>query len=220
VGAEPVDAVLQDNILGKPSFGARAAALYQLRQLYSVGAASPIGAVLQRLWGRDTAGRPTLALLCALARDPPLRAGAAAILDALLGEQVRWPAIAAAFEARHPGRLGEQSAKSLAQHAAASWTQVGFLKGTLRKERIRANTTPPTAAYATLIAQLCGFGGMQLLECRWLEVLDRPVEDRLALLRQAEGLGLARVRGVGDVLEIEVRRPLAEALGVSELVDS
>jgi hypothetical protein len=58
-----------------------------------------------------------------------------------------------------------------------------------------------------------------LLECRWLDVLDRPVEDRLALLRQAEGLGLARVRSVGDVLEIDVRRPLAEALGVAELVD-
>ena len=45
-------------------------------------------------------------------------------------------------------------------------------------------------------------------------MVDRPVEDRLALLRQAEGLGLCRVRAAGDVLEIEVRRPLAEALGI------
>jgi hypothetical protein len=36
-----------------------------------------------------------LALLCALARDPTLRDGAAAVLDATLGERVRWPAFAA-----------------------------------------------------------------------------------------------------------------------------
>jgi hypothetical protein len=60
---------------------------------------------------------------------------------------------------------------------------------------------------------------MRLVECRWLDVLDRPIEDRLALLRQAEGLGLARVRSTGDVLEIDVRRWLAGILGVRELVD-
>lgn len=216
---EPGDAIVRDNLLGKPSIRAREAALYRLRQLYGVGAGSPIGAVLHRLWHRDPSGRPMLALLCALARDPPLRDGAAAVLDATLGEQVRWPAIAAAFEARYPGRLREQTAKSLAQHAASSWTQAGFLKGVVRKERIRAKPTPAIAAYAALIASFCGFGGARLLECRWLDVLDRPVEDRLALLRQAEGLGLARVRSVGDVLEIDVRRPLGEALGVSELVN-
>ncbi len=216
---EPRDAIVRDNLLGKPSIRAREAALYRLRQLYGVGAGSPIGAVLQCLWYRDPTGRPMLALLCALARDPPLRDGAAAVLDAMVGEQVRWPAIAAAFEARYPGRLGEQTAKSLAQHAASSWTEAGFLQGALRKERVRAKPTPTAASYAALIASFCGFGGARLLECRWLDVLDRPVEDRLALLRQAEGLGLARVRSVGDVLEIDVRRPLVEALGVSELVD-
>jgi hypothetical protein len=34
-------------------------------------------------------------------------------------------------------------------------------------------------------------------------VLDRPIEDRLGLLRQAEGLGVVRVRSAGDVLGIE-----------------
>jgi hypothetical protein len=118
-----------------------------LRQLYGVDERWPICIALRRLWERDPAGRPMLALLCALARDPPLRDGAAAVLDAFLGERVRWPAIAAAFEARSPGRLGEEMAKSLAQHAASTWTQGGFLKGRVRKERIRAKPTPPAASY-------------------------------------------------------------------------
>src|SRR3984893_7785871 len=216
---EPRNAIVRDNLLGKPSIRAREAALYRLRQLYGVGGTWPICTALHRLWNHDPAARPMLALLCTLARDPSLRAGAAAVLDASLGEQVRWPAIAAAYETLNPSRLGEKMAKSLAQNAASTWTQAGFLRGAVRKERIRAQPPPAAAAYAALIAGFCGFGGARLLESRWLDVLDRPVEDRLALLRQAEGLGLARVRNVGDVLEIDVRRPLAEALGVSELVD-
>jgi hypothetical protein len=216
---EPRDTIVRDNILGKPSIRAREAALYRLRQLYGVGEGWPICIVLHRLWEHDPAGRPMLALLSALARDPPLRDGSAAVLDAALGEQVRWPSIAASFEARHPGRLSEKMAKSLAQNSASTWTQAGFLKGDVRKERIRATPTPAVAVYAALIAGFCGFGGARLLECRWLDVLDRPVEDRFALLRQAEGLGLAHVRSVGDVIEIDVRRPLAGVLRVSELVD-
>jgi hypothetical protein len=213
------DAILHDNLLGKPSIRARRAALYRLRQLYGIGESWPICVALRKLWERDPAGRPMLALLCALARDPTLRDGAAAVLDAVLGERVRWPAIAAAFEACNPDRLNEKMAKSLAQNAASTWTQAGFLKGAVRKERVRAKPSPATAAYAALLASLCGIGGMRLVECRWLDVLDRPYEDRLALLRQAEGLGLAKVRSVGDMLEIDVRRPLAEALGVPQLVD-
>jgi hypothetical protein len=215
----PVDAILRDNVLGKPSARARYAVLLRLRQLYGVGEGCLICTVRRRLWDRDAPGRPTLALLCALARDPTLRDGAAAVLDAVLGERVRWPAIAAAFEARNPNRLGEKTAKSLAQHAASTWTQTGFLKGPVRKERVRVKPTPTTAAYAALIASLCGFGGMRLIECRWLDVLDRPVEDRIALLRQAEGLGLARVRTVGDVFDVDARGPLGRTLGVPELAE-
>ena len=215
---DPAGAIVVDNLLGKPSTRAREAALYRLHQLYGVGSNVPIWRVFQRLWNRTTNERPLLALLTALARDPMLRDGAAAVLDASPGERVRWPAIAATFEAANPSRIGEKMAKSLAQNAASSWTQSAFLKGAVRKERVRSSATPTVAAYAALIGSLCGFGGQRLLESQWLSVLDRPVEARLALLRQAEGLGLVRVRSAGDVLEVDVRRPMAEMLGVPELV--
>jgi hypothetical protein len=217
---DPTDAVLNRNVLGKSSLRAREAALYRLRQLYGLDDPAPICRALLALWARDPAGRPMLALLCALARDPSLRDGATAVLDAVPGTQVRWPAIAAAFESRNPGRLGAKMAKSLAQNAASSWTQAGYLAGAVRKLRVRANPTPTVAAYAALIASYCGFGGPALLQSRWLDVVDRPAEDRLSLLRQAEGLGLVRVRTVGDVLEIEVLRPSAESLGIADLVRS
>ena len=214
----PAGAIVAENLLGKPSIRAREAALYRLRQLYGVGGKDPIWRVLHGLWNRETRERPLLALLTALARDPLLRAGASAVLDASPGERVRWPDIAAIFETANPGRLSEKMAKSLAQNAASSWTQAGLLRGAVRKERVRANPTPAIAAFAALLSSLCGFGGYRLLDCRWMSVLDRPVEDRLALLRQAEGLGLVRVRSAGDVLEVDIRRPMADQLGVPELV--
>jgi hypothetical protein len=215
---DPSAAIVGDNLLGKPSVRAREAALYRLHQLYGVGGKDPVWRVLQRLWSRDIAARPLLALLTALARDPLLRDGAAAVLDASPGERIRWPELAATFEAANPGRLGDKMAKSLAQNVASSWTQAGFLKGAVRKERVRSNPTPAVAAFAALLSSRCGFGGQRLLECRWMGVLDRPIEGRLAFLRQAEGLGLVRVRSAGDVLEVDVRRPMADQLGVPELV--
>jgi hypothetical protein len=218
-GDDPADAVLEQNLLGKPSGRAREAALYRLRQLYALGEDAPVGLVMRGLWKLDPEARPLLALLCALARDPSLRAGAGAVLDAKLGEQVRWTAIAAAFDVVNAGCLAPTMAKSLAQNAASSWTQAGFLKGAVRKERVRSKATPVVASDAALLANLSGFGGARLLESRWLDVLDRPIEHRLILLQQAEGLGLARVRSAGDVLEIEVRRQMADAVGVRGLVN-
>jgi len=97
-GEAPGPAILDHNALGKPSARARKAALDNLRRLYAVGADAPIGVVLRRLWGIEPEARPLLALLCALSRDPLLRAGASAVLDAKLGEQVKAPAIAAVVE--------------------------------------------------------------------------------------------------------------------------
>ena len=212
------DRILRDNTLGKPSMRAREVGLYQLRRLYGLDVAPPICRVLNALWAKDPASRPMLAMLCALARDPSLRESADVVLDASLGEQVRSPALASVFQTRNPGRLNEQMSLSLARNSASSWTQAGFLAGAKRKERVRATATPVAAAYAALLGDCCGFGGQRLIESRWMAVIDRPLEERLALLRQAAGMGLVRVRQAGDVLEVEARRTMADALGVPDLV--
>jgi len=82
-GNDPADAVLDQNLLGKPSVRAREAALYRLRQLYALGEDAQVGVVMRGLWKLDPDARPMLALLCALARDPSLRAGASAVLEGL-----------------------------------------------------------------------------------------------------------------------------------------
>jgi hypothetical protein len=144
----PDSAVLRENLLGKPSVRARKAALYRFRQLYGVGESQPICIVPRRLWERDPAGRPDARSALRASPGPGLSGRCGCRPRSPRGERVRWPGIASAFEARHPGRLGEKMAKSLAQNAASSWTRAGFLRGFVRKERTRAHATPACAAYA------------------------------------------------------------------------
>lgn len=205
-------------MLGKPSRQARMASLKRLDELFGILSAAPGCSAFQALWAFETEGRPMLAILCALARDPTLRDGAAAVLDAPLGERVGPEAVAEVFEAANSGRLGGAMTRSLSRNASSSWLQGGFLAGPIRKRRIRPVTTPYAAAFAVVLAGLSGWGGARLLGSRWLDVLDRPTEDRLGLLRQAEGRGLVRIRNAGDVLEIDAIRPMAETLQVSGLV--
>lgn len=213
----PRSLVESDNVLGKPTGSARALAFARLKGLYGVGTARSPWRVLHQLWSRDPAGRPLLALLCALSGDPLLRASAAAVLPLTSGSSIRWPTIAAHLEATHPARFSAKMLKSLAQNCASTWTQSGHLQGKVRKVRATPVVTPVVAAYAAWLATLAGFGGPVLLDSPWLAVLDRSTNERLALLRQAEALGLLRVRAAGDMLEIAVKRPLAQALGMPDL---
>ena len=56
-------AIIDENLLGKPSLRAREAALMRLRQLYGFGEDCLICTVVRQLWNLDPTGRPLLALL-------------------------------------------------------------------------------------------------------------------------------------------------------------
>jgi hypothetical protein len=212
-------AVIIDNLLAKATGTARRLTLSRLNTLYGIARALPVQRVALCLWPRSQSGRPLLALLCALAREPLLRDTAAVVLSAPVGAPVRWPDLAAALTARHSGRYSPKMLKSLAQNCASSWTQSGHLRSNVAKRRTLAEPSPEAAAYAALLGELAGFGGPALLKSPWMAVLDRSEADLLSLLRRAESIGLARVRAGGGVVQISARRPLAEVLEVPELAD-
>jgi hypothetical protein len=211
------DLIINRNVLLKGTGSARRLALQRLNGLYGFASAAPIGRVLAPLWQRDDASRPLLALLCSLARDPPLRDTATAVLDAKLGSDVRWPDFASRFEAMHPGRYSANMLRSMSQNCASTWTQSGHLKGRVKKRRVRAIASPVVAAYAALLGELAGFGGATLLASPWIRTLDSSEAEIMALLRQAEGLGLLRLRSGGDVIDIRVREVMASTLGIPDL---
>ena len=215
--AHPRALIVDLNILNKRTASARLLTYRHLNALYAIAGMPPIAMALAALWKRDPKGQPLLALLCALARDPLLRESAEPVNLAEVGEAVRWTVIAAQFEERHPGRFSPKTLRSMAQNCASTWTQSGHLQGAVKKQRTRVDPTPLVAAYAALIASMCGFGGPALLDSPWMSVLDVSKERALDLLRHAEGQCLARVRSAGDVLEIAVRKPMAATLGIPQL---
>ena len=68
------EAVVEQNILGKPSTKSRQIAFDRLRELYGLDPNLLIFRSLRDLWEEDEADQPELALLCSTARDPILRA--------------------------------------------------------------------------------------------------------------------------------------------------
>jgi hypothetical protein len=211
--------VTLDNLLGKPTGTARRLALSRLNTLYGILTPGPIQIAALRLWARNVAGRPLLALLCALAREPMLRQTALPVVNAPAGASVRWPDLASAILAEYPDRYSPKMLRSLAQNCVASWTQSGHLQGRVNKRRRRADPSPESAAYAALLGSVAGFGGPALLRSPWMRLLDRSEPDLLSLLRRAESVGLARVAAGGGVIQIDVRRPMAELLEIPDLAD-
>ena len=212
-------AVVTDNLLGKPTGSARRLALSRLNTLYGVLNPRPIQLAALRLWPRNAAGRPLLALLCALAREPLLRQSARPVLEAHPGASVRWPDLASAILAEHPDRYSPKMLKSLAQNCVSSWTQSGHLQGRVNKHRHLAVPSPEAAAYAALLGSLAGFGGPALLRSPWMRLLDRSEGALLSLLRRAESVGLVKVKAGGGVIQIDVQRPMAQLLEVPDLAD-
>jgi hypothetical protein len=216
--SDPRNLVVETNILSKKTMSSRKLTFDRLNKLYGLAESPPVASVFLELARRDPYGMPLHCLIVCLARDPLLRDTAMAVLPSEVGDRVQWPVLADVFEHLYPSRFSPKTLKSLSQNCASSWTQSGHLEGSIRKLRRRVKPTPANAAFAALLASICGYGGPVLLSSSWMQVLDLSPDGALDLLRQAEAIGLARVRAAGDVVEIAVRQPMQTTLGVQGLV--
>ena len=81
--------------------------------------------VLRRLWLVDVPGRPLLAMLCALARDPLLRSTAPAVLALPVGTELVRSTFLDEIREVVGGRLNESVLDKVARNAASSWAQSG-----------------------------------------------------------------------------------------------
>jgi len=215
---DPRQLIVDNNILSKGTVSTRKLTFNRLNSLYGLSSLPPLSAVFVELARRDPAGFALHCLLICLTRDPLLRDSAKAVIPAAVGDRVQWPVIAKVFEGLYPSRFSAKMLKSLSQNCASTWTQSGHLQGAVRKLRSRVNPTPANAAFAALLANACGLGGPALLSSSWLRVLDLTPAGSLDLLRRAEAMGFARIRSAGDVVEIAVRQPMQNSLGVQGLV--
>ena len=78
--ADYATAIIENNCLSKPTASTRRLSNQRLGELYGLDPAIPLFRVLRRLWDIQADGRPLLALLATIARDPLLAATCPAIV--------------------------------------------------------------------------------------------------------------------------------------------
>jgi hypothetical protein len=199
-------ATTEANLLGKSTAATRRLTDQRLGELYGLDPTIKLFGVLRRLWTADPAGRPLLALLCALARDPLLRATAAPVLTLAPGAELVRGTFLDALREVVGARLNDSVLDKVARNAASSWSQSGHLAGRMRKIRRRVTPTPGATAYALWLGSLEGLAGESLLSSRWASVLDVTGRELLPVVLQAKQLGLLNARAGGGVIEIDVSR--------------
>ena len=199
-------AIVDENVLGKATIATRRSTSQRLRELYALDPRMPIFRVLRRLWQVDLSGRPLLAMLCALARDPLLQSTAPAVLALPTGAELVRSRFLDDIRQTVGLRLNEAVLDKVARNAASSWAQAGHLHGRMRKIRCRVEATPGCLAMALWLGTLEGFAGRALLDCSWTRVLDRTGPELLPVALQAKQLGLIHARVGGDVVEIDASR--------------
>ncbi|MDP9363683.1 MAG: hypothetical protein M3Q10_05565 [Chloroflexota bacterium] len=207
-------AVVEENVLGKRTVTTRKESVRRLRELYALSLDVLLFRVLRDLWSADPAAHPLLALLCAAARDPILRATAEPILAADPGDSVSPQVIAKAASEAFPGRYNPTMLANIGRHAASSWRQSGHLEGRFNKTRVRVESRPEAVAYALLLGRLCGAGGAGLFLTFWSRLLDAPEATLRDQAVTASRLGWIEYRSAGGVTEVGFGHLLGEK-GVS-----
>ncbi len=203
-------AVMDDNILGKTTTGGREWAFRQLRRLYALDPQSLLFRALRDLWEHNTEGQPLLALMCALARDPVLRASASVIVGSTPGEVVTTNDFQAAIESKFPATYKESTLHTTARNVASSWDQAGYLRqeGRSSKGRTRVHPTSAATAYALMLGYLEGGRGQALFDTLWVKVLDQAPSHLLDLAATASQQGMLEFRQAGGIIEVGFRQLL------------
>ncbi len=194
--------IVDENLLNKKTESTRRETMRRLRELYTLDSKKLLFRVLRDYWPHDPAGRPLLALLVALARDPLLRISAAVILNSRPSSEIPVSLFDDALARAMPGHFGSKIQAATARHIASSWEQSGHLTGRLCKTRSTVRPTPWAVALALLLAHLAGERGEFLLSSQWLLVIDVRPGDAGEHVAAAHRLGLLNFFRSGSVVQI------------------
>jgi len=204
------NAIIAENVLLKPTEAARDESFRRLRQLYSLDHGIILFHTLRLLWDQANEAQPLLALLCAIARDPLLRATADFVTTLPDGATLTSPAFAKVIEERFPGRLRGTTLASGSRNIASSWTQSGHFSGSTEKMRNVVKPHPIAIAYALFLAYLCGYRGNSMFDSTWLRLLDTPLHILQEKAQQASQQGWLEYRHTGAITEITFRHFLKD----------
>jgi hypothetical protein len=195
-------AIIDDNMLAKPTRTTRERSAKRLTELYGLDPECTLFRLLRHFWPADLSSQPMLAFLLAAARDALLREMTPVVVGIKLNESVTATAIGEHLAQQFPNRFRPTTLHSTAQNLASSWTQAGYLRGKVKKSRVKPGVTPVVVSYAILLGYLCGLRGKLLLNSLWTRLLDRSSAEFTELTHEASKQGWLRYKSAGAVVEI------------------
>lgn len=196
------EAVVDDNVLGRPTQAGRHRSFRHLRELYFLDPSRREFTALRRLWEVDTDAQPLMAGILAFTRDGILRASFAAIQQAPPGGIVTSDDLTKSIAAVYGVDLSESTLGKTGRNTGACWTQTGHLAGRTKKVRQSIEAFPAAVAYAAYLGHLAGKRGAGVLETPWAAVLDLAVGAGVDALRRAHTQGLLDLLVAGNVVDV------------------
>ncbi len=207
-------AIIDDNVLLKPSRSTQSKTYFYLRDRFALDPTVPIFRVLRLLWDRDQAGQPLMTLLVALFRDPVLRSSMELVINRAPEQVISSREFSECVNLTLPQRLTEKTLKSTGENTTSTFKQSGHLSKKNPSTRQRVHATPGAVTMALLVAYLDGAQGMSFFDTEWIRLLDSSNERILSEARTASNRGWLEIRHAGNVLEITFRT-LLDAIGVA-----
>jgi hypothetical protein len=193
------------NAVEKSSAAGRTKTFRHLRELYGMDPKIEVFRALRVAWDDADAERPLLATMCAMSRDPVLRATVSVVSRLPVGDRAPKAAFADEVAAAFPGRYSEGVTARIGRNVASSWTQAGLLNGRSIKHRQAAKAGPISLAYALYLGHLAGASGKRLFDTVWTSILDRSPAELESLAERASRQGWIDYRASGGMIDVTFR---------------
>jgi hypothetical protein len=205
-------AIIDENVLEKPTLSSRKKSLRHLVELYGLDTSKALFRVLWNFGHADFDSLPQLCLVCAYARDPQLRHSFELVRTLRLGEVLERAAMEQHLENGFPGRFSPAMKKSMAQNVNTTWTFGGHLAGRAKKTR----RLPEPEHLADLLSEDLITGSTQLRQ--QLPGLLGAMEQDGVLMKVDSEYRLQTTEGAA--WEAEFRKRRAAALNDQPLIAS
>lgn len=208
-------AIVDENILGKPTLSSRKESLGRLTQLYGMDPSKVLFRVLWTLGHDDADSLAQLCLVCAYSRDPQLRYSFGLIRSMRPGERMIRATMERYLEEGFPHRFSVATKESMARNVNTTWTFGGHLAGKVNKTRRLAEPRPVSAAYAMFVGYLTGLRGEKLIDSDYAELVSSNRSQLQSALSLASARGLLSLKQSAGVIEFNFSNlltPQEEAL--------
>lgn len=196
-------AVVEENLIGKPTASSREKTFDHLRRAYGMDASTALWRVLRQFAQQEPQALPLMALVLVYSRDLQLRKSFDLVASLKPGQELPRVQMEEWLEQVFPGRFSKGMKGSMARNVNTTWTATGHLVGKMRKVGSRPKPHWLATTYAMFVGYLAGIRGQLLLDsvyARLVGVDPMTAADHLSI---ASAHGLLRFRNAGGVVETD-----------------